>query len=201
MTELFALLQIIAIDALMAADNAIVVGVAAASVAIEKRKKVIAVGTIIAVVLRILFSLVAVHLLKIIGLTLAGGLLLAYVAYDMYRELRRDKNKEETSETSLETKKEQMSFARAVGLIVMADLSMSLDNVLAVAGAANGHTGVLIAGLVISITLMAFAANALASVIQKHRWIAWVGLWAVAYVALSMIYHGVTQVVTVVVVL
>ena len=191
MTEIFALVQIIAIDALMAADNAIVVGMAAASVPVHKRKKVIVFGTMAAVVLRIAFALVAVQLLKIIGLTFAGGLLLAYVSYDMYRELRRGG---EEAQTTAETK-DDMSFLRAVGLIVAADLSMSLDNVLAVAGAANGHLGLLVTGLLISVTLMAVAASFLASIIQKHRWVAWLGLLMVAYVALSMIYRGANEVV------
>ncbi|MHB0865386.1 MAG: YjbE family putative metal transport protein [Minisyncoccota bacterium] len=191
MTEIFALVQIIAIDALMAADNAIVVGMAAASVPIDKRKKVIVFGTMAAVVLRIAFALVAVELLKIIGLTFAGGLLLAYVSYDMYRELRRGG---EEAPAAAETKND-MSFLRAVGLIVAADLSMSLDNVLAVAGAANGHLGLLVTGLLISVTLMAVAASFLASIIQKHRWVAWLGLLMVAYVALNMIYRGANEVV------
>ncbi|MHB1163385.1 MAG: YjbE family putative metal transport protein [Minisyncoccota bacterium] len=191
MTEFFALVQIIAIDALMAADNAIVVGMAAASVPADKRKKVIVFGTMAAVVLRIAFALVAVQLLKIIGLTFAGGLLLAYVSYDMYRELRRGSDE---ALAATETKSD-MSFLRAVGLIVAADLSMSLDNVLAVAGAANGHLGLLVTGLLISVTLMAVAASFLASVIQKHRWVAWLGLFMVAYVALGMIYRGANEVV------
>jgi YjbE family integral membrane protein len=191
MTELFALLQIIAIDALMAADNAIVVGMAAATVPAKKRKKVIMIGTAAAVVLRIAFALVAVQLLKVVGLTLAGGLLLAYVAYDMYKELREGSGKEQHAAV---VEKDDLSVARAVGLIIVADLSMSLDNVLAVAGAANGHIGILAAGLLVSVTLMAVAASALAAIIHKHRWVAWCGLFMVAYVALTMIYHGTTEV-------
>lgn len=192
MTELFAIVQIVAIDILMAADNAIVVGIAAASVPKEKRKKVIALGTLAAVLLRITFALVAVQLLKVIGLMLAGGLLLAYVAYDMYRELRRGEKTERHSAITEEEK--EMTVLRAVGLVVVADVSMSLDNVLAVAGAANGHMGVLAGGLLVSVTLMAIAANYLAAIIQKYRWVAWVGLLMVAYVALSMLYHGASEV-------
>jgi len=191
MTQVLALLQIIAIDVLMAADNAIVVGIAAASVPAHKRKKVIILGTLAAVVLRIAFSLVAVRLLAIIGLTLAGGLLLAYVAYDMYRELHHGSEKEELG---LKEANDELSVFRAVRLVVIADVSMSLDNVLAVAGAANGHIGILIIGLIISVSLMAVAANFLASIIRKHNWVAWVGLLMVAYVALTMLYRGATEV-------
>ena len=191
MPELFALLQIVAIDALMAADNAIVVGIAASSVPKDKRKKVIVLGTMAAVVLRIVFSLAAVQLLTIVGLTLAGGFLLAYVAYDMYRELHHGSEKKELG---LSETKDDLSVFHAVRLVVIADVSMSLDNVLAVAGAAGGHTGVLVAGLLISVTMMAVAANYLAAIIQKHRWVAWVGLLMVAYVALTMMYHGATEV-------
>jgi len=192
MTELFAIMQIIAIDALMAADNAIVVGIAAASVPANKRKKVIILGTLAAVLLRIAFALVAVQLLKVIGLMLAGGLLLAYVAYDMYRELRRGEKTKRHSAITEEEK--EMTVLRAVGLVVVADVSMSLDNVLAVAGAANGHIGILAGGLLVSVTLMAVAANYLATIIQKYRWVAWVGLLMVAYVAVTMIYHGTNEV-------
>lgn len=191
MPELFAVLQIIAIDALMAADNAIVVGIAAASVPKDKRKKVIFFGTMAAVLLRIVFALVAVQLLEITGLTFAGGLLLAYVTYDMYRELHHGSEKKELG---LSETKDDMSVFRAIRLVVIADLSMSLDNVLAVAGAANGHTGILVMGLLVSVTMMAVAANYLAAIIQKHKWVAWIGLLMVAYVAVTMIYHGASEV-------
>jgi len=184
---IWALVQIIAIDALMAGDNAIVVGMAAASVPVSKRRKVVVLGTIAAVILRICFALVAVQLLKIVGLTLAGGLLLAYVSYDMYREIRRGSSDTGHAVTKA---REGMSVPRAVGLVIVADLSMSLDNVLAVAGAANGHLGVMVVGLLISVTLMAVAATALASIIQKHKWVTWLGLAMVTYVALTMIWHG-----------
>lgn len=183
---LWALIQIIAIDALMAGDNAIVVGMAAAAVPEDKRKKVIVLGTAAAVILRIAFAAVAVQLLKVVGLALAGGLLLAYVAYDMYRELRGTKNK---NHAVVQTG-EGVSVLRAVGLVIVADVSMSLDNVLAVAGAANGHTWILAMGLLISVILMAAAASAIARIIQKYHWVAWIGLCMVAYVALHMIWQG-----------
>lgn len=185
-TAVWALIQIIAIDALMAADNAVVVGMAAAAVPEEKRKKVIVLGTAAAVVLRIAFALVAVQLLKIIGLVLAGGLLLAYVSYDMYRELRGTKNKNHAAAVA----EGDMSIFRAIGLVIVADVSMSLDNVLAVAGAADGHLGILAIGLLISIILMAIAASALAKIIKKYHWVAWIGLCMVVYIALHMIWQG-----------
>ncbi|MFZ2500734.1 MAG: YjbE family putative metal transport protein [Minisyncoccia bacterium] len=193
MTDLSAvwpLVQIIVIDALMAADNAIVVGMAAASVPADKRRKVIVFGTMAAVVLRIGFALVAVQLLKVIGLMFAGGLLLAYVAYDMYRELRSSGGEDRP----VAEIRDGISVLRAIGLVVVADVSMSLDNVLAVAGAAEGNITILVIGLAVSVALMAVAASALATVIHKHRWVAWAGLLMVAYVAVSMIIHGGTEV-------
>ncbi|MBI3671390.1 YjbE family putative metal transport protein [Candidatus Azambacteria bacterium] len=187
------LMQIIAIDIMMAADNAIVVGMAAAAVAPEKRKKVLIYGTLIAVVMRIVFALVAVSLLKVIGLTLAGGLLLAYVCWDMYRAIKEGRDDEKNNIVDKEEKKEA-SIMRAIMQVVIADISMSLDNVLAVAGAAGEHTNVLILGLFISVTLMAVAASALANMIHKHRWIEWIGLIMITYVAVSMIWHGLSEV-------
>jgi YjbE family integral membrane protein len=186
MSALIALIQIVVIDVLMAADNAIAVGMVAATVSLDKRKKVMLYGTLAAVVLRISFALLAVHLLKVVGLTLAGGFLLAYVAYDMYRELYRG-GSEATTPVAI---KSDRSVFRAVALVVFADVSMSLDNVLAVAGAANGNVAVLIGGLLISVTLMSVAATFLASLIQKHRWLAWIGLCMVAYIALTLLYNG-----------
>ncbi len=196
-SQLVALAQVIFIDLVLAGDNAIVVGMAAASVPLEQRRRVIIWGTAAAVVLRICFALVTTQLLKIIGLTLAGGLLLAFVAYQMYRELRTHGQDEVTPEEALEQgekTKQPKTVAAAVWQVAMADLSMSLDNVLAVAGAAKDHPGILVAGLVISIIMMAFAANLIAKLIHKHRWVAWVGLLIIAYVALDMIWRGWVQV-------
>jgi YjbE family integral membrane protein len=191
---LWPLVQVIAIDALMAGDNAIVVGMVAAGIPAQKRRRVIVLGTMAAILMRIILAIVAVRLLKVIGLALAGGLLLAYVAYTMYRELR-----ESSKEGHLRAPaKADVSVLRGVGLIAMADLSMSLDNVLAVAGAASGNIPVLVIGLLISVTLMAVAASALAAIIQKHRFVAWLGLLMVAYVAVHMIVQGSIEVVTVV---
>jgi len=181
MSQLVAFVQVIFIDLVLAGDNAIVVGMAAASVPVEQRRKVIVWGTAAAVVLRIAFALVTTQLLQIIGLTLAGGLLLAFVAYQMYRELRTHGRDEVTPEQAERPK----TVAAAVWQVAMADLSMSLDNVLAVAGAAKDHLEILVAGLVISIVMMALAANLIAKLIHKHRWLAWVGL-AVLVISIVM---------------
>lgn len=196
LNQLVIFVQVIFIDLVLAGDNAIVVGMAAASVPVEQRRRVIVWGTAAAVVLRILFALLTTQLLKIIGLTLAGGLLLAFVAYQMYRELRSHGQDEVTPEEALEKKASQhpKTVAAAVWQVAMADLSMSLDNVLAVAGAAKDHLGMLVAGLVISIIMMAFAANLIAKLIHRYRWLAWVGLAIIAFVAVDMIYRGGLQV-------
>lgn len=196
LNQLVIFVQIIFIDLVLAGDNAIVVGMAAASVPVEQRRRVIVWGTAAAVVLRILFALLTTQLLKIIGLTLAGGLLLAFVAYQMYRELRSHGQDEVTPEEALEKQASQhpKTVAAAVWQVAMADLSMSLDNVLAVAGAAKDHLGMLVAGLVISIIMMAFAANLIAKLIHRYRWLAWVGLAIIAFVAVDMIYRGGLQV-------
>lgn len=195
-SQLVALIQVIFIDLVLAGDNAIVVGMAAASVPLGQRRRVIVWGTAAAVVLRILFAVITTQLLKVIGLTLAGGLLLAFVAYQMYRELRTHGQDEVTPEEALEGGEthQPKAVAAAVWQVALADLSMSLDNVLAVAGAAKDHMGILVVGLVISIILMAFAANLIAKLIHRHRWVAWVGLLIIAYVAVDMIWRGWIQV-------
>jgi YjbE family integral membrane protein len=194
--QLFALVQVIFIDLVLAGDNAIVVGMAAASVPLEQRKRVIIWGTAAAVVLRILFALLTTQLLQIIGLTLAGGLLLAFVAYKMYQELRTHGRDEVTPKEALAGVEgiQPKTVTAAVWQVAMADLSMSLDNVLAVAGAAKDHVEVLVAGLVISIAMMALIANLIARLIHRHRWLAWVGLAIIAYVAVDMILRGTLQV-------
>jgi YjbE family integral membrane protein len=195
-SQLLALVQVIFIDLVLAGDNAIVVGMAAASVPLADRRRVIIWGTAAAVVLRILFALVTTQLLAIIGLTLAGGLLLTFVAYQMYRELRTHGQDEVTPEEALEEgeTKQPKTVAAAVWQVALADLSMSLDNVLAVAGAAKDHLEILVVGLVISIIMMALAANFIAKLIHKHRWVAWIGLIIIAYVAMDMIVRGLMQV-------
>lgn len=194
--ELLALVQVIFIDLVLAGDNAIVVGMAAASVPVAERRRVILWGTAAAVILRILFALVTTQLLAIIGLTLAGGLLLAFVAFQMYRELRSHGQDEVSPEEALQEgeAKQPKTVAAAVWQVALADMSMSLDNVLAVAGAAKDHLLILVVGLVISIAMMAFAANFIAKLIHKHRWVAWIGLLIITYVALDMIVRGTMQV-------
>jgi len=195
-SELLALVQVIFIDLVLAGDNAIVVGMAAASVPVAERRRVIIWGTAAAVILRILFALVTTQLLVIIGLTLAGGLLLAFVAYQMYRELRTHGQDEVSPEEALQEgeTKQPKTVAAAVWQVALADMSMSLDNVLAVAGAAKDHLVILVVGLMVSIAMMAFAANFIAKLIHKHRWVAWIGLLIITYVALDMIVRGTMQV-------
>ena len=188
---LTALLQVIAIDLVLAGDNAVVIGLAAAGLPAEQRKKAILVGILAATVLRIAFATVAVHLLAIIGLLLAGGLLLLWVCWKMWRELQAGHGGEEEASLQDTPKK---TFLQAATQIVVADVSMSLDNVLAVAGAAREHPSVLVIGLALSIALMGIAANFIANLLNRHRWIAYVGLAIILYVALDMIYRGALEV-------
>ncbi|WLR92020.1 TerC family protein [Shinella zoogloeoides] len=190
---LTALLQVIAIDLVLAGDNAVVIGLAAAGLAPEQRKKAILVGIVAATVLRIIFATVAVHLLAIIGLLLAGGLLLLWVCWKMWRELRSGGHEESLDGSSAEGAPKK-TFFQAATQIVVADISMSLDNVLAVAGAAREHPSVLIIGLALSIALMGIAANFIANLLNRHRWIAYVGLAIILYVSLDMIYRGTLEV-------
>jgi YjbE family integral membrane protein len=180
------LLQVIMIDLVLAGDNAVVIGLAAAGLPPERRGRAILVGVIAATVLRILFAWVAVDLLAIVGLLLAGGILLLWVAWKMWRELR-GRQHEQAGATKTPVRK---TFAQAAWQIVAADISMSLDNVLAVAGAARDHPAALVFGLGLSVVLMGFAASLIARVLDRHRWIAYVGLAIILYVALDMIWRG-----------
>lgn len=180
--------QVVAIDLVLAGDNAIVVGLVAAGVPKHQRAKVIFIGILAATVMRIGFALVTVQLLQIIGLVLAGGILLLWVCWKLWRELRAG-----VSDPDAATDPDQVStktFGQAIFQIILADVSMSLDNVLAVAGVARDHPIVLVFGLVLSIALMAFAATLIARLLVNHRWIAYVGLLTILYVALSMIWEG-----------
>ncbi len=188
---LTALLQVIAIDLVLAGDNAVVIGLAAAGLPADQRKKAILVGILAATVLRIAFATVAVHLLAIIGLLLAGGLLLLWVCWKMWRELHAGHGDEDAQAEEGAPRK---TFVQAATQIVVADVSMSLDNVLAVAGAAREHPSVLIVGLALSIALMGIAANFIARLLNRHRWIAYVGLAIILYVSLDMIYRGALEV-------
>jgi YjbE family integral membrane protein len=191
--NLAALLQIIMIDVVLAADNAVIVGLAASRVAPEIRRRVIVWGIVGAVLLRIVFAAFATTLLAIVGLTLAGGLLLLWVCWKMYWELSHGGKRHVAAQTLIRSggaAAGHMSFSAAVTQIVLADVSMSLDNVLAVAGAAKGEPTVLAVGLGIAIVLMALAANWIANILTRYSWIAWVGLAVVLYVALDMIFTG-----------
>lgn len=199
-----ALLQVIAIDLVLAGDNAIVIGLAAAGLPAEQRKKAILIGVLAATVLRIGFAAVTVKLLAIVGLLLAGGILLLWVCWKMWRELRTSQADEQEATEALANSdlngdgkvsgKPRKTLMQAATQIVIADVSMSLDNVLAVAGAARDHFSVLIIGLVLSIGLMGLAASFIAKLLHRHRWIAYIGLLIILYVALDMVYRGVLEV-------
>jgi YjbE family integral membrane protein len=182
--------QVLMIDIMLAGDNAIVVGALAAGLPADQRKKVILIGIIAALVLRIVFALVVTQLLQIIGLVFAGGLLLLWVAWKMWRELTYKDADADGHEDHLKPAK---SFAGAAWAVAVADVSMSLDNVLAVAGAARDHPGILIIGLLLSVALMGLAANLIARYIERYRWIAYVGLAVIIYVAGKMIYDGIVD--------
>jgi len=188
---LTALLQVIAIDLVLAGDNAVVIGLAAAGLEQSQRGKAILVGILAATVVRIVFASVAVYLLAIVGLLLAGGLLLLWVCWKMWRELRSGHRREEVPDEAHTPRK---TFLQAATQIIVADVSMSLDNVLAVAGAAREHPSVLVLGLMLSIALMGLAANFIARQLNSHRWIAYIGLAVIFYVALDMIYRGAIEV-------
>ena len=186
--QLWPLIQVILVDLMLAADNAIVIGLAAASVPANLRPRVIMFGIAAAAVLRILFALVTVQLLQIVGLLLVGGLLLLWVCWKLWRELRNSRNnpQEDDRESSVQTK----SLRQAVFQIIVADVSMSLDNVLAVAGIARHEPVILIFGLALSVALMAFAATLIARLLERYSWIAYIGLVVILPVALFMIWEG-----------
>ena len=196
-----ALLQVMAIDLVLAGDNAIVIGLAAAGLPKEQRSKAILFGILAATLLRIFFALITTQLLAMVGLLLAGGLLLLWVCWKMWTELRNNHDVEVRAEEALTDTDLNADGTIAGGgptktlkqaslQIVIADISMSLDNVLAVAGAAREHPTVLIIGLVLSIALMGFAASFVARLLNKHRWIAYVGLAIILYVSLEMVWRG-----------
>ena len=185
------LLQVIMIDLVLAGDNAVVIGLAAAGLPPERRSRAILVGVVAATVLRIVFAGIAIELLEIVGLLLAGGILLLWVCWKMWRELRGPSAEEtEAALTAGEAHVPRKTFAQAAWQIVLADISMSLDNVLAVAGAARDHPVALVFGLGLSIVLMGIAASFIARLLNRHRWIAYLGLAIILYVALDMIWRG-----------
>lgn len=197
---LIALLQVIGIDLVLAGDNAIVIGLAAAGLPKEMRTKAILVGILAATVLRIAFAAVTTQLMALTGLLLAGGILLLWVCWKMWRELRSGHEAEASAQEALAeadlnndgviAPAPSKTFGQAALQIVIADVSMSLDNVLAVAGAAREHPSVLVIGLALSIALMGLAASFIARLLNRHRWIAYVGLAIIVYVALKMIWEG-----------
>ncbi len=180
--QLTILTQIILIDLVLAGDNAIIIGMVASKFPTEQRKKIIFWGIGGAVVLRIILTLLTAYLLQITGLRLLGGLLLLYIVYKLYIDIIKGSNLDENVEV------DNSSFLKAIWTILLADFTMSLDNVLGVAGAAGDHYGLLIFGLVLSIVLMATAATLISGWIKKYKWIAWAGLLAILIVAIELIY-------------
>jgi YjbE family integral membrane protein len=187
-----AFIQVVLIDLVMSGDNAIIIGMAVAGLPAENRTRIIFWGVVGATVLRLAFAAVTTELLEIIGLTLAGGLLLLWVAWRMYRELRA-KGRSEAAEAESHAKPK--TPRQAMLQIIVADVSMSLDNVLAVAGAARDHEAVLWIGLGLSVVLMAVASNFIARILDRHHWVAWIGFLIILYVAGDMIWDGSREVV------
>ncbi|WP_342249255.1 TerC family protein [Sphingomonas sp. OTU376] len=179
--------SVLMIDLVLAGDNAIVVGALAAGLPAEQRKKVILIGIGAALVLRIAFALIVSWLMGIVGLIFAGGLLLLWVSWKFWREIREGGPHADEVESGL---KPARSFAAAAWAVAVADVSMSLDNVLAVAGAAREHPGILVVGLLLSVALMGIAANLIAKLINRYPWIAYIGLIVIVFVAFRMIYEG-----------
>lgn len=185
--------QVLMIDIMLAGDNAIVVGALAAGLPAHQRRQVILIGIIAALVLRIFFALLVTQLMQIVGLILAGGILLLWVSWKMYREIRHSGESAGSAEIHGDEHsglRPAKSFVGAAWAVALADVSMSLDNVLAVAGAAKDHPGILMIGLVLSVALMGLAANLIAKYIDRYRWIAWIGLVVILWVAGKMIYEG-----------
>jgi YjbE family integral membrane protein len=191
---LAALFQVIVIDLVLAGDNAVVIGIAAAGLPRQDRTRAILVGIAAATILRILFAGVAVKMLSLVGLVFAGGILLLWVCWKMWRELRAGHQVSHDEVTEAEAQAPRKTLRQAAWQIVVADVSMSLDNVLAVAGAAREHPWALVFGLGLSIVLMGVAANLVARLLGRHRWIAYIGLAIVLYVALDMIWRGFWQI-------
>ena len=184
MTEQIAIFfQIVFIDLVLAGDNAIIIGMVASQFPINQRKKIIFWGIGAAIILRIIFTLITAYLLQITGLRLIGGLLLLYICYRLYVDVVKDKSKDENK-----IKVDNSSFIKAITTVIVADVTMSLDNVLGVAGAARDHYLLLVFGLGLSIILMATAATLISNWIKKYKWIAWIGLVAILIVAIDLIY-------------
>jgi YjbE family integral membrane protein len=198
-TTIATYVQIVTINLVLSGDNIIVIGLAAAGLAPHLRTRAILSGIVVATVIRIVFALIATQLLSITGLLLAGGLLLLWVCWKMYRELREAQG-EDASAADVDGTCEHhtKTLRQAIVQIVVADVSMSLDNVLAVAGAARNDAPALIFGLILSVVLMAVASSLLAKLLNRYRWIAWIGLMVIIYVALGMIWSGTQEILPVV---
>jgi len=181
--EILIFFQIVFIDLVLAGDNAIIIGMVASQFPIDQRKKIIFWGIGAAIVLRIIFTLITAYLLQITGLRLIGGLLLLYICYRLYVDVVKEKSNEENK-----IKVDNSSFIKAITTVIIADVTMSLDNVLGVAGAARDHYYLLVFGLILSIILMATAATLISNWIKKYKWIAWLGLIAILIVAIDLIY-------------
>ena len=175
--------QIVFIDLVLAGDNAIIIGMVASKFPLEQRKKIIFWGIGAAIILRIIFTLLTAYLLQITGLRLIGGILLLYICYKLYVDVIKDSSKDKE-----DIKVDNSSFFKAITTVILADITMSLDNVLGVAGAARDHYTLLVFGLVLSIILMATAATLISKWIKKYRWIGWIGLFAILFVAIELIY-------------
>jgi YjbE family integral membrane protein len=199
-SELAALASVIAIDLVLAGDNAIVVGMAAAGLPREQRRRAVLIGIAAAAGLRIVFAIFATQLLDVIGLLLAGGILLLWVSWKLWREIqaesrrRRAAEEQDNEAEAFVVPTQEKTLRQAIIQIMIADVSMSLDNVLAVAGAARDHLVVMIIGLTLSVALMGVAATFIAGLLKRYHWIAYVGLVVIAYVALRMIYEGGEQI-------
>ena len=203
--ELSALLQVIIVDLVLAGDNAIVVGMVAAGLPAKDRNRVIAIGIVAATLMRVAFAAVTVQLLQIVGLLLAGGLLLLWVAWKLWRDIRARRRAppdspdvpEDGTDAGATQREPPKSLRNAIVQIVIADVSMSLDNVLAVAGVARDYTWVLVVGLVLSVAFMGLAATWIARQLEHRPWIAYVGLAVICYVSLAMIFEGAQEIVAV----
>jgi YjbE family integral membrane protein len=200
-SALFALAQVLMINVVLSGDNAVIIGMVAARVAETDRRRVILWGMVAAVVLRVLLALVAVDLLNVLGLTLAGGIVLLWVAWRLYRDIREAAEEKEGLETIAEAtdpdaphahhlRHAKLPFRRAILQVAVADISMSVDNVLAIAGAANDNVPVLVIGLVVSIALMGVAATFIAKLLEKYHWLSYIGVVLIVYVAGEMIWEG-----------
>lgn len=191
LSAVIAFLQVVLIDLTLAGDNAVVIGMAVRNLAPAQKQKAILAGVALAALIRVAMALVASHLLAIIGLTFAGGLLLLWVCWRMYREMRENAVAESSGQSAAPNQ-----LGKAIVRILIADISMSLDNVLAVAGAAREHPGILVMGLALSVLLMGLAASLIAGLLERYKWISWVGLLIIFGVAVELIVKGGGEIVT-----